>query len=493
MTTLNLRKSIHPSPLRLGFLLVPLALACFTLSPTPNAFGVTFPDGGYPGFNTAEGDYALAVIVNSSGTGRNNTAIGYAALTQDNGGSSNTATGYYALFSNTSGNYNTATGSEALRANTTGYYNTAHGVNALDGNTTGRDNTATGAYALFSNTNGYYNTASGVQALYNNTTGGTNTANGFDALYSNTTGGSNTATGAEALSGNTIGLENTATGYGALYSNSTGTNNTANGASALFSNTSGGNNIASGVDALYFNTTGYYNTADGVFSLYHNTVGHDNTGSGNQALFNNTSGNFNIALGNAAGYNLTTGSNNIVVGAGVPGTAGEANTTRIGKSTQKKTFIGGISGKTVASGVGVIINSSGQLGTIQSSARFKDHIRPMDKASQAILALKPVTFRYKEELDPDGIPQFGLIAEEVDKVNPDLVVRDEDGKVNTVRYEAVNAMLLNEFLKEHGQMQQLKATVAHQQKQIEALTATVQKVSDQVALSKPASLLVANP
>src|SRR5207253_8914087 len=109
----------------------------------------------------------------------------------------------------------------------------------------------------------------------------------------------------------------------------------------------------------------------------------------------------------------------------------------------------GIHGVTVASGVGVVVSSNGQLGTVTSSARFKEAIKPMDKVSEALLALKPVTFRYKHDLDPDGIPQFGLVAEQVEKVNPDLVVRDEDGKVNTVRYEAVNAMLLNEFLKEH--------------------------------------------
>jgi Chaperone of endosialidase len=193
---------------------------------------------------------------------------------------------------------------------------------------------------------------------------------------------------------------------------------------------------------------------------------------GDGALYYNSSGSNNIALGTSAGANLTTGSNNIVIGANVLGKAGEANTTRIGKTTQAKTFIGGIYNKTVASGVGVIINSSGQLGTVQSSARYKDDIKPMDKASEPILALKPVTFRYKEELDPDHIPQVGLIAEEVEKVNPELVVRDEEGKVMTVRYEAVNAMLLNEFLKEHRRVQELE-------KRIQALAATVGKMRDQ--------------
>ena len=144
-----------------------------------------------------------------------------------------------------------------------------------------------------------------------------------------------------------------------------------------------------------------------------------------------------------------------------------------------------------------MIDSTGKLGTVVSSARFKKEIKPMDKASEAILTLKPVMFRYKEELDPDGMPQFGLIAEEVEKVNPDLVVRDEDGKVSTVRYEAVNAMLLNEFLKEHRrieeQRRQFESKIAQQQKQIEALAATVQKVSDQIALGKPTPQLVTNP
>jgi hypothetical protein len=327
--------------------------------------------------------------------------------------------------------------------------------------------------------------------LFFNTTGDFNTANGWGALSENTIGSNNTATGTEALGGNTTGSYNTANGFNALYSNSTGTNNIAIGANALNSNTSGGNNIASGIDALYSNTTGYYNTADGDFALYHNTVGHDNTGNGNQTLFNNTSGNFNVALGNVAGYNLTTGSNNIDIGN--LGIAGDASKIRIGKTgTHNATYIAGIYGKTVAGGtkVAVMIDSTGKLGTVVSSARFKDEIKPMDKASEVILALQPVTFRYKPELDPDGIPQFGLVAEQVEKVNPDLVVRGEDGKVNTVRYEAVNAMLLNEFLKEHRKVDTLEGVVAQQQKQIEALIATVQKVSEKVDLDKTMPQLV---
>src|SRR5204863_1953571 len=183
------------------------------------------------------------------------------------------------------------------------------------------------------------------------------------------------------------------------------------------------------------------------------------------------------------GLNLTTGNNNIDIGN--VGVAGESKTIRIGKSgTQTRTFIAGISGVTVAGGVGVIVGTNGQLGTVVSSARFKEAIQPMDKASEAILALKPVTFHYKQELDPDGIPQFGLIAEQVEKVNPDLVIRDEDGKVNTVRYEAVNAMLLNEFLKEHRKVEEKAGEIAQMKKQIETLTATVLKVSERVAVWK---------
>jgi hypothetical protein len=225
-------------------------------------------------------------------------------------------------------------------------------------------------------------------------------------------------------------------------------------------------------------------------------------------------------LGSNAGINLTTGSNNIDIGA--RGVAGESNTIRIGAvGLQKSAYMQGISGATVASGVTVIVGSNGHLGTVTSSARFKEAIKPMDKASEAILALKPVTFRYKHELDPQGIPQFGLVAEQVEKVNSDLVARDEKGQVYTVRYEAVNAMLLNEFLKEHRNVQKLEATVAQQQrefrsalaqqqkdfestaaqqqKEIKALTATlkeqasqIQKVSAQLELRKPAPQIVAD-
>ena len=312
-----------------------------------------------------------------------------------------------------------------------------------------------------------------------------NTAEGTDALFSLTTlGFFNTATGFEALFSNTTGSANTATGLQALFFNTGGNHNTTDGLEALFSNTTGSANTADGLDALFSNTTGSFNTADGHTALRQNTTGEGNTANGFRALVRNTTGNGNIALGHNAGENLTTGSNNIDIFD--PGVAGEANTIRIGKQgTQRTTFIAGISGATVT-GTAVVVDSNGQLGVAPSSQRFKDAIKPMDKASEAILSLEPVTFHYKHELDPDGIPQFGLVAEQVEKVNPDLVARDEQGKPYTVRYEAVNAMLLNEFLKARRQ-------IDAQQKQINALTEGLQKVSAQLEASKPAPQVVNNP
>src|SRR5439155_7979743 len=209
-----------------------------------------------------------------------------------------------------------------------------------------------------------------------------------------------------------------------LLSNTVGNLNMADGVSALQSNTTGSNNTASGVNALEANTIGNSNTAHGFEALIQNSTGNSNTAEGNNALLNNTTGGSNIALGFEAGLNLTTGSNNIDIGN--KGQAGESKTIRIGKQgTQTKTVIAGIRDTTVTGGVAVMIDANGRLGTVTSSARYKDNIQPMDKASEVILALKPVTFRYKPEFDPEGIPQFGLVAEQVEKVNPDLVARDE--------------------------------------------------------------------
>jgi endosialidase-like protein len=341
--------------------------------------------------------------------------------------------------------------------------NTFYGVNA--GTADGDSNSGFGYAALHFNT-GSYNTACGAEALLDNTTGGLNTAIGYRALHINTGGTYNTASSASALESNTTGGLNTASGYQALYSN-----------------TIGGYNTASGVNALLSNTTGAFNAANGVFVLYNNTTGNFNTANGPGALFSNTTGSNNVALGATAGFALTTGSNNICIGAGVNGVAGESNTTRI-----RNVYT------TVANGRAVYVNADNKIGTLSSSRRFKHDIQPMDRSSETLFSLKPVTFRYKKDADPSQALSFGLIAEDVAEVSPELITRDEEGKLQTVRYEAVNAMLLNEFLKEHKTIAELKSTIAQQQKEIQTLLATVreqsaqiQKVSARLAAASPSS------
>jgi Chaperone of endosialidase len=473
MTTLRLKQSIDRSPWRLGFLLIPLVLACFALLPSTQAV-TPAPDGGYPGGNTAEGANALL----SRTTGGFDTAIGAASLLSLTTGGSNTAVGTNSLRLDTSGGANTAVGVSALFHNN-GNSNTAVGANALTSNTTGTQNVAIGQAALGSN-NASGNVAVGFQALALNSTGGGNTATGFQALSTNTTAPANTANGAFALGLNTTGSANTAVGFAAL-----------------------GLNRFAGT-----------NTAIGAFALGSSVEGADNTAIGFAAL-ENSFGSANIALGSNAGINLNghEGGDIYIDNFGV---AGESATTRIG-SGQTRTFIAGIRGRRtgVANAIPVLIDSAGQLGTASSSQRFKHDIEPMDQTSESILALKPVTFHYKS--DDTNTPQFGLIAEEVAKVNPDLVVRDENGQIYTVRYDAVNAMLLNEFLKEHRRaeeeackLENLEATVAQQQKdfaattaqqakEIRALTASlkeqaaeIQKVSTQIEVTKPAPQVVNN-
>jgi hypothetical protein len=358
--------------------------------------------------------------------------------------------------------------------------NTATGVNALYSNTTGYSNTATGFVSMYRNTTGYSNTATGAYVLHESTSGFENAAHGFRALELNSTGSRNTASGAFALNGNGPGSNNTAIGFMSLSNNFSGSENTAAGNNALYANTTGYFNTANGAEALYSNTTGYNNTANGVSALLSNLTGNNNTAYGYGALANVT-GSRNIALGSNAGTNLTRGSNNIDIGNS--GVAGESKTIRIGtQGAQTKTYLAGIYGTTVAGGVSVVVASNGRLGTVTSSARFKDDIEPMDNTSEAILALQPVSFHYKKSLDPQGIPQYGLIAEQVAKVDPNLVVRDVDGSAYTVRYDAVNAMLLNEFLKEHRKVAELSQSVAAtqaamqtMQQQIRELVTTVQE------------------
>ena len=399
MTSQSKTKFIdHPSGWR-GLLLIMLALACFTFSPTAKAV-VPPPDGGYPGFNTAEGQNALLSLTT---------------------GQANTATGWQSLGSNITGSFNTAIGAATLALNTAD------------------QNTATGAGALFLNATGDSNTANGALALLHNSGGSNNTASGRQALFSSTFGFNNTATGADALSSNTIGSSNTANGY----------------------------------KALFTNTTGMSNTAHGFQALYLNAFNSNSTAVGYAALSNSTGAN-NTALGSIAGQQVFTASNVICIGANV-----------LGADVDDSCYIGNIHGQGIDVGtaltVGVDVN--GKLGTTASSRRFKHDIKPMGKSSETILSLKPVTFHYNS--DSKDTPQFGLIAEEVAEVTPELVVRDKKGGILSVRYDQVNAMLLNEFLKEHNRVEEQGTMIARQQKQIEELTAGLQKVSAQLAAASP--------
>jgi hypothetical protein len=329
---------------------------------------------------------------------------------------------------------NTAEGTNALLSLTTGVNNTAVGLNSLSSNTTGVFNTAIGSAALRFNATGDFNTAIGSAALRFNTASN-NTAVGSNALFSNRFGHYNTAVGDTALNSNTVGEENTAVGWEAMYYNTTGGTNTAVGVSALSRNTQGGSNTAIGYGALNFNTTGFNNTA----------------------------------LGHFAGFNVSTAHDVICIGDHEPG-ADVSNTC----------FIASIRGVTTINNnaLPVYIDSAGQLGTASSSRRFKRDIKPIGNASEALLALKPVSFAYKAH--KDNTPQFGLLAEDVAEVNPDLVIYDTDGKPFAVRYDAVNAMLLNEFLKEHRKIQAQDRNIREQQEQICEQRATIAELKKEL-------------
>ena len=384
----------------------------------------------------------------------------------------------------------------------TGFANTAVGAFSLQSLTEGSFNTGVGAGTLVLNT-GDSNTATGAAALLLNTTGANNTANGTAALVNNSTGEDNTAVGAFALNSNTAS-SNTAIGSNALLSNTTGANNAATGLSALGGNETGGNNTAIGSMALRGNSTGSSNTAVGDDAL-RSPVGE--TGSGNTALGHSAllgplggPGDNNTAVGAGAGGSLDEfATNNIDIGFGVGGGPGDSNTIRIGNEDITATFIKGISGATVVSGATVLVGANGHLGTATSSKRFKEKIKSMDKASEALFSLRPVTFNYKKELDPAGIQQFGLVAEDVEKINPALVVRNEKGQVNSVRYDQVNAMLLNEFLKEHQKVQEQQAAIAQLRQEMETVVvmlkeqeSQIQGFSARIEMSKPATSVVLN-
>jgi hypothetical protein len=437
---------INRSPLRCGFFTVTIALCWFALSPPLKA---QCPSACGAGGNTAVGDNALDSLT----TGINNTAVGKDALTADTTGQYNVAVGSGALANNTTGNFNMAIGTEALNQNNANF-NLAIGFRVAFQNTTGRHLTGIGAAAMRNNTTGEFNTAIGAAAFFNNTTSEFNVALGDSALtaFNGTTAtdGANTALGSIALSALTSGQENVAVGRRALE----------------FA-TSGSNNVVIG-----------WRAGDGL-----------------------TTGDGNTFIGDQAGRNETTVDNVLCIQSVGDSTAPTAS---------NRTFIGNIRGVSCGNGDGipVLVDSDGQLGTAPSSRRFKEDIKPMAQTSKGILDLKPVTFHYKNQdtKKAEDMPQFGLIAEEVAKVNSDLVTRDSDGKIYSVRYDAVNAMLLNEFLKEHKKVEEqqagmadLKSTVALQQKEMQVLTAQlkeqaaqIQKVSAQLEASKPAPKVVVN-
>lgn len=386
------------------------------------------------------------------------------------------------------GTDNTFLGVNAGNFTLTGSSNTASGTGALFFNTTGNNNTASGARALLNNTAGSRNTASGAGALFNNNIGTDNTANGERALFMNTTGINNTANGAGALLNNTTGGANTASGTTALFSNTTGISNTANGAGALFINTTGNYNTANGAGALRNNTTGSNNIANGFQALASNTVGNNNIATGFQALYSNTTGIGNIALGLGAGFNLTTGHNNIAIGNS--GVAGEGNTIRIGDADQTRAFIAGIRGVTTATAaIPVLVGTDGQLGTVSSSKRVKDDIADMGEASGVLMKLRPVTFHYKTDKNLKGRSlQYGLIAEEVNEIAPSLVARNAQGEIETVYYQHLVPMLLNEYQKQQrviaAQTAELKLHKAELARQTARVAALEQQAQEIVALKR---------
>jgi trimeric autotransporter adhesin len=494
-----------------------ILVALFWVWVVPEAKAVIpAPDGGYPGFNTAEGQNALFNL----STGVGNAAVGWFSLSSNTDGSYNTAVGVGTLLFNVGeqstgeGTQNTAIGAAALLFNITGANNTAIGSGALQNNTAD-NNTATGVGALLRNTTGEANTATGTEALKSNTTGSANTAAGDAALFTNTSGDDNTAVGTAALFFNT-GSRNTAIGRAALFSNSFGSNNTATGHAALENNTSGPNNTATGYTALRSNTTGLDNTAVGSLALLHNTNGTNNTAVGFGALLNSVSGDANTALGWNAGVDLT-GTGNVCIGQGVSGDAGADGTTWIRNvNTLTQNFSAGVNDYVT------VRLTDGRLGhtAVVSSQRYKEDIKPLAGVSEALYALRPVSFRLKKEYDETQAIGFGLIAEEVENVDPALVYCNNKGQVESVRYEMVNAMLLNEFLKEHeafieeqekGKEQDCKiqqqdrkiqeqvATIAQLKKEMETVLAClkehdakIRQVSDQIEPSGSARRVVSD-
>ena len=446
--------------------------------------------------NTAVGAYALYANTNGS----SNTAVGSGALGNNVGAGGNTAIGSAAMSDNTSGLDNTASGASALASNTSGLGNTANGNSALLYNQSGGFNTGMGINALFYNT-GSNNVALGASAGYNLTSGSNNVAiansgvageggtirigtqgtqtrafvagisgvsisggqtvvvnsNGQLGIAAAVSGTSNSSLGGTSLSANTTGDFNTAAGNAALRFNTSGSKNTASGAAALRSNTRGDGNTATGVGAMSFNTRGSFNTSMGLAALRSNTTGNRNVALGVEAATAQTTGSANVAIGFRAGANWTVGDNNISISN--PGLAEDNKTIRIGvKGQQARTFIAGIRNTTLAGGLAVLVNADGKLGVATSSRRYKEDIQPMGDASNPLLQLRPVTFRYKQAEEDGTHPlQYGLIAEEVAAVMPELAVYNTDGTPESVAYQVLPSLLLNEYQKQAKELAAEKA------------------------------------
>jgi Chaperone of endosialidase len=462
-------KAINHFP---SVLMAALALAGVAYGQVPSTNDNSTVDGNA---NTGSGRYALAGPSDTADAS-DDAAFGWSALGSEAGGSNNTGIGAYALFSDT-----------------TGVNNTAVGYNALGDNYSGENNTATGANALAYSDHGHTgisgNTADGADALDYNYTGQNNTAIGYQALQgsatiTDVTGSSNAGMGAAALYSYSTGSDNTASGYAALYSTTTGSYNTASGYEALYSATIADYNTASGYQALY-KTNAVSNTASGYQALYDDTSGAENTAMGVHALQDNSSGSSNIGIGYHGGINLTNGSNNIDIGS--PGVAAESGVIRIGTitgitSTQSAAYIAGVYGKTSSGGLPIVINSNGLLGTTTSSARFKTAIEPMGSNTAKLQQLRPVTFHLKS--DPTGAVQYGLIAEEVATIYPELVVRDANGRIDGVRYDELAPILLNEMQKQQQKIAAQDANIRQlklQQKQFAAHAAQLRELQRQLA------------
>jgi len=462
-------------------MLIAAALACFAVSPmalarpvptptpTPTA---TPPLGEDRGNNNSAAENVDALNINATGT-------------------YNTAHGWHALSANTTGSQNTANGSYALFSNMTGWSNTAVGAYALQNNTSGSSNNALGDSALYRNTSGLYNVAVGNNALADNTTGGANNAVGGDALSANTTGMNNTAVGDVALQGNTTGSGNVAVGSAALAS-STGASyqlegaNTAVGYRSLGytgapwgSGSGGDGNTAMGDRAMEFNVDGSFNCAFGLLALSADNGETDGVG--------------NTAIGNRAGYGLRTGTGNIYIG--------EQEVAR-DPNESYHTYIHNINTTSVSGGFADTVTvdlNTGLLGHLTSSRRHKEDIKTMNNASETIYRLKPVTYRYKKEIDRNQVLDYGLIAEEVAEVDPNLATRNAKGEIETVRYNAINVMLLNEFLKEQKafveeqeKVKKLEAGLAGLLATVKEQAAQIEKVSARLELRKPIQTLARN-